>query len=159
MVFVRNYLVPTLVKLGPPKFRRFLVNLLPFENARRLRGIVDVFHNTSIEILEAKRRAMESDGTVEEQIGRGKDIMSILSMYISAQHPSTLLIRTVKANMEAPEEDKLPDSEVLAQVASCPWVMLILLIHSQLILTDDVCTMLIYRLEFPCNVHILTPGL
>ncbi|KAF8237919.1 cytochrome P450 [Tricholoma matsutake] len=102
MIFFRNYLVTTLVKLGPPRFRRFLVDLLPFENVRRLRDIVDIMDNTSIEILEAKRRALkEGDEAVAKQIGRGKDIISVL----------------MKANLEASKGDELSDSEVLAQVA------------------------------------------
>jgi hypothetical protein len=81
MIFFRNYLLTTFVKLGPPRFRRFLVDLLPFKNARRLRDIIDIIHNTSVEILEAKRRALkEGDEVVARQIGRGKDIISILSV-------------------------------------------------------------------------------
>jgi hypothetical protein len=81
MIFFRNNLLTTLVKLGPPSFRRFLVDLLPFESVRRLRDIVDIIHNTSVNIFEAKRRAlMEGDEGVVKQIGRGKDIISVLSM-------------------------------------------------------------------------------
>lgn len=81
MFFFRVYLLPTLVKIGPPRFRRFLVGLLPFENVQRLRGIVDVMSNMSIEILEAKKRALkEGDEAIARQIGKGKDIISILSM-------------------------------------------------------------------------------
>jgi hypothetical protein len=91
MIFFRNYLLPTLVKLGPPKFRRFLVNLVPFKNVRELRDIIDVMYNTSVEILEAKKRAlMEGDEAVARQIGRGKDIISILSMCDSDTFLSTL---------------------------------------------------------------------
>lgn len=80
MFVLRNYLLPTLVKLGPPGFRRFMVNLLPIKNVRRLRDIINVLHNTSVEILEARRRALlEGDEAVVSQIGR-KDITSILSM-------------------------------------------------------------------------------
>lgn len=80
MIFFRNYLLTTFVKLGPPKFRRFLVDLLPFKNARRLRDIVDTIHNTSVEILETKRRALnEGDEGLAKQAGQGKDIISILS--------------------------------------------------------------------------------
>lgn len=83
MVFFRNNLLPTLVKLGPPRFRRFLVDLLPFENVRRLRGIVDTLHNTSVEILEAKRHALVEGGeALAKQTGKGKDIISILSMCV-----------------------------------------------------------------------------
>jgi hypothetical protein len=80
MIFFRNNLLTTLVKLGPPKFRRFLVNLLPFETVRRLRDIVDIIHTTSVMIFEAKKHALkEGDEAVVKHIGRGKDIISVLS--------------------------------------------------------------------------------
>jgi hypothetical protein len=76
---LRNYLITTIVKLGPPKFRRFLIDLQPLENVRQLRDIIDVMHNTSAEILEAKRRALQQgDEAVTKQIGGGKDIISVL---------------------------------------------------------------------------------
>ena len=79
-MFYRAYLLTTLVKLGPPKFRRFLVDLLPFKSVRRLRDIVDLMYKTSVEIFEEKKRALrEGDEAVANQIGGGKDIMSILS--------------------------------------------------------------------------------
>jgi hypothetical protein len=81
MFLFRAYLLPTFTKLGPPNFRRFVVNLLPFKAVRDLRDVVDVMHNTSVEILESKKRALrEGDKAVARQIGRGKDIISILSM-------------------------------------------------------------------------------
>ena len=81
MIIVRTYLLSTLVKLGPPRFRRFLVDLLPFENVRRLRDCVDVMYNTSVEILKDKKRAIsESNEAVANQIGQGQDIMSVLCM-------------------------------------------------------------------------------
>jgi hypothetical protein len=80
---VREYLLPTLMKLGSPSFRGFLVRLLPSKNIRQLCDIVDVMHNTSIEILESKRRALEEGNEgVGKQTGGGKDIISILSMCI-----------------------------------------------------------------------------
>jgi hypothetical protein len=61
-----------------------MVGLLPFKNMHKLRDIVDVMHNTSIEILESKKRALkEGDDAVAKQIGGGKDIISILSMCVS----------------------------------------------------------------------------
>jgi hypothetical protein len=83
MVFVRNFLLTTLVKIGPPKFRRFMVDLMPFKNVRQLRDIVDILDSTATEILEAKRRALrEGDEAVARQIGQGKDVMSVLCMCI-----------------------------------------------------------------------------
>jgi len=103
MVFVRNFLLKILVKIGPPKFRRFMVDIMPFKNVRKLRDIVDTLDRTAIEILEAKKRALrEGDEAVGQQIGQGRDIMSVL----------------LRANMKASEEDKLPESEVVGQVST-----------------------------------------
>ena len=41
---------------------------------------MDVLHNTTVEIFEAKKKALEEgDEAVTQQIGQGKDFMSILS--------------------------------------------------------------------------------
>jgi hypothetical protein len=57
------------------------MDLLPWKALHDIRDISDLFHKTSLEILEDKRRALaEGDEAVERQIGQGKDIMSILSM-------------------------------------------------------------------------------
>ena len=77
------------MKLGPGWFRRFLVDhfLVPFKNVMRLRDIADTMHNTSTEILESKKRALkEGDEALERQVGRGKDIMSILCTSLDVIH-------------------------------------------------------------------------
>jgi len=77
MAFIHDYL-PMVVKICPPRFRRFIVDhCLPFKSAKRLRDIVDIMHETSVEILEAKERALqEGDEAVMKQIGRGQDIIA-----------------------------------------------------------------------------------
>ena len=45
-----------------------------------MRDIVDVLHDTSVEIFETKKKALEEGD--EAQIGQGKDILSILSAYL-----------------------------------------------------------------------------
>ena len=41
---------------------------------------MDVLHKTTVEIFEAKKKALEEgDEAVAQQIGQGKDFMSILS--------------------------------------------------------------------------------
>lgn len=109
------------MKLGPPKFRRFLLGLLPIKYIHELRDTVDTMHNTTVEILEAKRRALkDGDEAAERQIGGGKDIMSVLSVYMGrllTTEQIGLLSCSVKANMKASEEDRMPDDEVLGQVS------------------------------------------
>lgn len=58
------------------------MDILPWKNLHAIRDIADVFHNTSVEIFEAKKKALEEgDEAVTQQIGQGKDIMSVLSAY------------------------------------------------------------------------------
>jgi hypothetical protein len=81
-LFFRDYFLSTLVKLGSPEFRRSLVGFLPFKKVHRLRNVIDLMYNTWVVLLESKRRALrEGDEAVARQIGRGRDIISILSTY------------------------------------------------------------------------------
>ncbi|KAJ3514910.1 hypothetical protein NLJ89_g2096 [Agrocybe chaxingu] len=100
---VRQWLVPTIAGIGSPRFRRFLINLIPSKSLHNLRDVIDTLHKTSVEIIQAKRKALqEGDPALEAQIGRGKDIISIL----------------MKANLEASDEDKLSDAELEGQVTT-----------------------------------------
>ncbi|KAG6902019.1 hypothetical protein C0995_005667, partial [Termitomyces sp. Mi166 len=84
-------LLPILVNIGSPKFRRWFVDHFPSKRLRAIRDIVDTWDRTMTEIFEGKKRALrEGDGALAKQIGQAKDLMSIL----------------MKANMEASEEDK-----------------------------------------------------
>ncbi|TEB29745.1 cytochrome P450 [Coprinellus micaceus] len=102
MMTSRFYLLPFIHSLNlPPRFLRWLVDVVPWNNLHAIRDIVDVMHNTSVEIVESKKRAIkEGEESILRQVGKGKDIMSIL----------------IKANMEANEADRLPDDEVIGQV-------------------------------------------
>ncbi|KAF8990992.1 cytochrome P450 [Cyathus striatus] len=100
---VRESALPILMKLGTPKFRRWMVEMTPSSRICKLKDIIDLMHNTSVEILESKRKALaEGDEAVTRQVARGKDIMSIL----------------LKANTEASEEDRLSEPEILAQMST-----------------------------------------
>jgi len=70
------------MRFGTPKFRRFIVDLIPWKTLHQVRDIVDIMHHTSVEIINSKKRALEQgDEAVARQIGQGKDIISILSTY------------------------------------------------------------------------------
>jgi len=76
---------------------------LPWKSLHDLRDIVDIIDNTSVEIFEAKKKELEEgDEAVTQQIGQGKDIMSIL----------------MKANMSASEEDRMSKEELLGQIST-----------------------------------------
>lgn len=72
-------MLPYISRLGPPSFRRFILKLIPSPDIQKAREIVDIMDNTSIKIFQSKKDAWaKGDEAVLEQIGRGKDIMSIL---------------------------------------------------------------------------------
>ncbi|RXW12831.1 hypothetical protein EST38_g13025 [Candolleomyces aberdarensis] len=102
LVVVRMICLPWVYNLGTPGFRRAFVDWCPWGELQRARDIIDVMHQTSVEILEATKKSLKEGGETKSRIGGGKDIMSIL----------------VKANMEASEEDRLPESEILAQIST-----------------------------------------
>lgn len=75
-----RYLLSTAVKIGTPSFRRTIVNWIPWKALHDLRDLTDVMHNVCVGIYESKKKALlEGDEAVERQMGRGKDILSILS--------------------------------------------------------------------------------
>jgi hypothetical protein len=59
---------------------RVLGRALPIPTLHTLMNIVDIMHNTTIEIYAQKKSALEK-GNEAEQPGAGKDIMSVLSAY------------------------------------------------------------------------------
>jgi hypothetical protein len=74
-----TYLAP-LVRIGTPKFRRFILNLIPWKALHQIRDISGIIHNTAVDIINSKKRALEDgDEAVARQIGQGKDILSVLS--------------------------------------------------------------------------------
>ncbi|KAI0628829.1 cytochrome P450 [Trametes polyzona] len=96
-------LLPKLTKIGPPSFRRKILELIPYAPLQRIIQISDALHASSLEIYNEKKRALEKgDEAVKQQVGEGKDIMSVL----------------LRENMVASEEDRLPDDEVVAQVST-----------------------------------------
>ncbi|TDL16042.1 cytochrome P450 [Rickenella mellea] len=93
--------IPLTVKLGPPAFRRFLINLLPSRRIKRLKEIVDRMDRASRRILELRKHAVKQGGdTVLKQVGDGKDIMSVLR---SGQQSQDV-------------DNTLPENELLAQI-------------------------------------------
>ncbi|TDL16040.1 cytochrome P450 [Rickenella mellea] len=95
--------IPLLVKIGPPAFRRFLVQLVPSRRIQRLKKITDTIEQTSQRILETKKRAIEQgDEAILKQVGEGKDIISVF----------------LRANRQDSESDTLPEAELLAHMST-----------------------------------------
>ncbi|KAF5375312.1 hypothetical protein D9757_009677 [Collybiopsis confluens] len=100
--FWTTTIFPRMAGIGTPKFRRFIVNLLPWKDLHHVRDMVDYMHEVASEIYKEKKKVFEGgDEAITQQTGRGKDLISILTY-------------KVKENMKAVDEDRLADSEVIA---------------------------------------------
>jgi hypothetical protein len=72
-------MIPWAVKLGPAWVRRLIVAAMPLEHVTLLKHFSDILWNTANEVLTSKQDAVsKGDASMAEQIGQGKDIMSIL---------------------------------------------------------------------------------
>jgi hypothetical protein len=71
------------VKIGSPKFRRYIAEIIPWKELHDVLGMVDIMDQTSTSIFEAKKKALlMGDEAVSQQVGRGKDIMSVLCQFV-----------------------------------------------------------------------------
>ncbi|KZP32051.1 hypothetical protein FIBSPDRAFT_813080 [Athelia psychrophila] len=92
--FLRMPLV-YVVGSGAPSFRRSIVKMIP------LADMMDIIHNTPVAVFESKKAALtKGNQAVVEQIGRGKDAMSVLP------------------NLEASANDRLPEDELIDQMSA-----------------------------------------
>ncbi|KAL1946276.1 hypothetical protein VTO73DRAFT_15403 [Trametes versicolor] len=96
-VVMLRQMVPVLRHVGPVWLRRWVVQRFPLASVRRLAEISDTLHGRSLEIFRAKKAVIEAGGDADAM-----DIMSIL----------------VRANMNASEEDRLPENQLLGQMSS-----------------------------------------
>ncbi|KAI0764581.1 cytochrome P450 [Trametes elegans] len=94
MMVVRQ-LSQVLTRMGPAWFRRWIVDHIPIARTQQLKRVVDVLHQTSVNIINEKKAALEKG----EWAG-GKDIMSIL----------------LRANMTVDESERLPDEQIVGQI-------------------------------------------
>jgi hypothetical protein len=80
LMISRHFVLPLVYNFGTPRFRRWVVDTLPWKNLHELRDIVDIMQDTAVEIVESKQRAIKAgDEAILQQIGKGNDIISILS--------------------------------------------------------------------------------
>ena len=72
-----------MVKIGPPEFRAWLIDRSPSKNLKEIKRISDTLYAQSKAIIDGKKAALESgDEALLQQVGEGKDIMSILCAYV-----------------------------------------------------------------------------
>ncbi|TFK51329.1 cytochrome P450 [Heliocybe sulcata] len=96
-------LLPALMKIGSPRFRRAAVETLPSKGIQQIKEKVDIMEKTSERIYQEKLNALQrGDDELAKQVGRGKDIMSLL----------------LKENLTASEKDRLSVSQVLGQMST-----------------------------------------
>ncbi|OJT02010.1 Cytochrome P450 3A24 [Trametes pubescens] len=99
-----RYTLPILVRIGPAAFRRKVVEMLPRGGAsQHMMRISDTLAARSLDIVNEKKQVLQhGDAALKQQVGEGKDIMSVL----------------LRENMRAAEADRLSDEEVVAQVST-----------------------------------------
>ncbi|KAF5343004.1 hypothetical protein D9758_013695 [Tetrapyrgos nigripes] len=102
---IRTYVLPIVAKLiKSSHLRRRILDIVPWDDGHQVRDMSDYMWNLSKEIYLDKKRALaEGDDAVAKQIGKGKDIISIL----------------LKLNTEADGKDQLQldEDEVLGQMS------------------------------------------
>ena len=111
---------PWLTNIGPPAFRRKVLEFLPSRVAKEACELVDSLTSHSTAIFEHQKSSLEKDDDeVQRQVGAGKDIMSVLRKFLSncTLWHAWLMYPLVRANVEASQEDKLPDDELLGQMS------------------------------------------
>nr|BAK09502.1 cytochrome P450 [Postia placenta] len=102
-VDILQRLLPYMPLTVPAGVRRLAISLMPNAAVQKLRSIVDVMSARSVRIFMSKRKALaDGDEAVLEQIGKGKDIMSVL----------------MKANELASENDRLSEEELIGQMST-----------------------------------------
>lgn len=76
--FLRQF-VPYVSSIGSPWFRRKLLEFWPSKDVQKLVDIVDIMHEQSVEVFNAKKEMLaEGEDAAIRQVGKGKDILSIL---------------------------------------------------------------------------------
>jgi len=100
---IYQLVLPYVIDMGPPSLRQWLLDWFPDERVRELKRIVYTIYDRSKQVYLEKKTALErGDEVVRQQIGQGKDIMSIL----------------MKANMNALEADRMEDEELVGQMST-----------------------------------------
>ncbi|KAG8701171.1 cytochrome P450-dit2, partial [Ceratobasidium sp. 423] len=98
MWYMRPFL-PTLMKIGPARFRRFVVDRVSFGPVQQFQKAGDIMDKMATEIYTQKKRAL-ANGTLESEVAAGNDIISTL----------------LKQNGVVPPEEQMTEEEILSQV-------------------------------------------
>jgi hypothetical protein len=72
-------LIPSIVKIGSPRFRGFFAKIAPHPNIRKLREIIYFLYNTNKSIYQKRAHAITEAAENDVDEGTGQDIISVLS--------------------------------------------------------------------------------
>ncbi|KAJ7681271.1 cytochrome P450 [Mycena rosella] len=92
-------LLPLILKIPFPSFRRFMINLVPSPTLHHLRDLVDITDGIATQLVTERKAAIKS-GELDVKEG-AKDIMSLM----------------IKNNVSAEGSMRLTDSELVASIA------------------------------------------
>ncbi|KIP12782.1 hypothetical protein PHLGIDRAFT_488790 [Phlebiopsis gigantea 11061_1 CR5-6] len=96
-------LIPLSARLIPLSLRRLAAPWIPHEDIQSFRQLLIILDEQSRCICANKKAAIaEGDEAVISRVNEGADILSVL----------------MKANIEASDEDRLPENETIAQISS-----------------------------------------
>ena len=101
--------------------RRFF-SMIPLKGLQKIMDISVTMRRRSQEIIEEKKAALRmGDDVMLQEVGEGKDLMSICrESYNGLSDIGYLTASLVKANMAASEGEKLSDEELIAQMSCVP---------------------------------------
>ncbi|OSD02190.1 cytochrome P450 [Trametes coccinea BRFM310] len=98
-----GFLIPIMSYVMPCWLIAAILRAIPHAELQKMMRISSVMAQRSKEIINEKKMAlMKGDDELKHKVGEGKDLMSIL----------------LRANMLAPEEEKLTDEELIAQMST-----------------------------------------
>ncbi|KAJ3557572.1 hypothetical protein NP233_g11706 [Leucocoprinus birnbaumii] len=101
--FCNQYVFPLATKFNFPRIKRAIVDYMPIARVQEMKQTIDVMHQTSLDIVKAKRDALQAtDQKISGATSGKKDIISIL----------------MGANEEVRAEDRLTDEEVIGQIST-----------------------------------------
>jgi hypothetical protein len=81
--FTNQFIFPYAAYFKFPRIKRFIVEHIPWSRVQEIKKLVDIMHETSLEIIKAKKDALNSsDPVVAKEMMMKKDIISILSEFL-----------------------------------------------------------------------------
>lgn len=70
-------ILPFLVKLGPARFRRWIIHKIPLKSVRKSCDVVDKMAETTMEVYQHKKKLIDAND-FESEVGQGRDIMTLI---------------------------------------------------------------------------------